>query len=105
MQRPAAADESWRLTVGGTVWFVDPHDGRILGRLVDGGVMRTVGGQMEVGEQDAVVEAVVVLAPDRLLDVQKQLGTPPTARQSTRLNSTHESPTILPPTDVRNKHT
>ncbi|NYI23194.1 PepSY-associated TM helix domain-containing protein [Sphingobium indicum] len=42
MQRPAAADESWRLTVGGTVWFVDPHDGRILGRLVDGGVMRTV---------------------------------------------------------------
>ncbi|EPR16170.1 peptidase [Sphingobium indicum IP26] len=42
MQRPAAADESWRLTVGGTVWFVDPHDGRILGRLADGGVMRTV---------------------------------------------------------------
>src|SRR3546814_15948641 len=42
MPRPAAADESWLLTVGGTGWSVGPHDGRILGRLVDGGVMRTV---------------------------------------------------------------
>lgn len=40
--RPASADESWRLTVGRTTWFVDPHDGRVLGSMARGGVMKTV---------------------------------------------------------------
>lgn len=45
--RPAAADESWRLIVRpdgapSVTLFVDPHDGRILGRIRDGGIMQTV---------------------------------------------------------------
>lgn len=45
--RPASATESWRVTTrtaeGGTlVDFVDPYDGRILGRMRDGGAMQTV---------------------------------------------------------------
>lgn len=45
--RPAASDESWRLVVrpspGAPVtWFVDPHDGRILGSLQGGGAMKVV---------------------------------------------------------------
>ncbi|KKW92312.1 PepSY-associated TM helix domain-containing protein [Sphingobium chungbukense] len=42
IQRPAASDESWRLTVGRTAWFVDPYDGRILGSMAGGGVMKTI---------------------------------------------------------------
>ncbi|WP_150291657.1 PepSY-associated TM helix domain-containing protein [Sphingobium estronivorans] len=42
LQRPASADESWRLTVGRTTWFVDPHDGRLLGSMTNGGIMKTV---------------------------------------------------------------
>jgi uncharacterized iron-regulated membrane protein len=42
LQRPARTDESWRLMVGRTTWFVDPHDGRVLGSLAGGGVMKTV---------------------------------------------------------------
>ncbi len=45
--RPPSDGESWRLRVrsdGGraTTWFVDPHDGRILGRMEGGGVMDLV---------------------------------------------------------------
>ncbi|WP_375195811.1 PepSY-associated TM helix domain-containing protein, partial [Sphingobium sp.] len=42
LQRPARADESWRLMVGRAIWFVDPHDGRVLGSLAGGGVMKMV---------------------------------------------------------------
>ncbi|MET0370254.1 MAG: PepSY domain-containing protein [Sphingobium sp.] len=45
--RPIASDESWRLIVKPegappTTWFVDPRDGRILGRMQGGGLMTTV---------------------------------------------------------------
>ncbi|PJG48829.1 peptidase [Sphingobium sp. LB126] len=42
IQRPAGDGESWRLMVGRTVWFTDPHDGRILGSMAGGGVMKTI---------------------------------------------------------------
>jgi uncharacterized iron-regulated membrane protein len=45
--RPARADESWRLLVKAdqgplTTWFVNPHDGRILGTMKGGGLMKTI---------------------------------------------------------------
>lgn len=42
LQRPVRQDESWRLMTGGTAWFADPHDGRVLGSMAHGGVMKTV---------------------------------------------------------------
>lgn len=47
LTRPASPQESWRVTVKNTegstlVDFVDPHDGRILGQMRDGGVMQMV---------------------------------------------------------------
>ena len=45
--RPSATDESWRMTVKAgseapVTWFVDPHNGHVLGTLRGGGVMKTV---------------------------------------------------------------
>ncbi len=47
ISRPAAPDESWRLTVRNgegpaIVWFVDPRDGRLLGSMEGGGLMQTI---------------------------------------------------------------
>lgn len=39
---PASRDESWRVTTGSTVTFVDPYSGRLLGRMHDGGIMQTI---------------------------------------------------------------
>lgn len=39
---PARRDESWRVTTGSTVIFVDPYNGRLLGQMHDGGIMQTV---------------------------------------------------------------
>ncbi|MDI1295299.1 MAG: PepSY domain-containing protein, partial [bacterium] len=44
--RPASDAESWRLIVKGAgkpvTWFIDPHDGHILGTMQGGGLMKTV---------------------------------------------------------------
>ncbi|WHO38629.1 PepSY domain-containing protein [Sphingobium sp. AP49] len=45
--RPAMRDESWRVTTKATggdavTWFVDPHDGRILGTMQGGGIMKVI---------------------------------------------------------------
>ncbi len=47
IDRPADAHESWRLIVRAegkppVTWFVDPHDGAVLGQMTGGGVMKTV---------------------------------------------------------------
>ena len=39
---PAKRDESWRVTTGSTVTFVDPYSGRLQGRMHDGGIMQTI---------------------------------------------------------------
>jgi uncharacterized iron-regulated membrane protein len=39
---PAKHDQSWRVTTGSTVTFVDPYSGRLLGEMHDGGIMQTI---------------------------------------------------------------
>lgn len=39
---PARRDESWRVTSGTIATFINPYDGRVLGRMRHGGIMQTI---------------------------------------------------------------